>query len=115
GDAFLCRSEFVQGIEREGLIANFNEDRADRYKLISKQLRDVQKILSAKSLSENELMAVEHSTGKLERQLEELKEIDFFECPGQKSTANLLKSIVAKVDHIRGSAEHRIVKCNPNE
>lgn len=110
GDAFICRSEFVHGIEHKDLVSNFNDDRSARYRHLAGELREVQKILAAKKLTENDLMDVEHSIGKLERQLNELKEIDFFACADQKPTANLLKSMLTKLDHLRGSSGHKIAK-----
>jgi len=112
GDAFLCRSEFVQGIDRGDIIENFNEDRASRYRLLAQELRELQKVLSAKVLSENDLMSVEHSIGRLDRQLNEIRAIDFFDCKEQGPTFKLLKSILVRVEDLRTDSEPSVSKKN---
>jgi hypothetical protein len=101
GDAFLCVSEFIQGIDREKIIEEFSKDRDGRYKLLAEELRGLQKTLSTKRLAEDDLMAVEHSIGKLERQIYDLKEIDFFNCDEQKPTFKLLSSVLSRIEGLR--------------
>lgn len=110
GDAFLCISEFVQGIDRGKLIADFNEDRAARYKLIASELRDTQKLVVPKTISENDLMAVEHSIGKLDRQLKEIRAIDFFSCKEQEPTFKLLNSILIRIEELRTDSAPLVTK-----
>lgn len=108
GEAFLCTSDFLQGIDREEIVENFNRDRESCYEILAEGLRELQKILSKKNIAEDDLMTVEHSIGKLNRQLTELKEIDFFMCKNQKPTLNLLQSVSTAVDHLKNKNSPRI-------
>jgi hypothetical protein len=110
GDAFICRSEFIQGIDRGELVAGFNEDRAHRYQALAGELRAIQKLFAEKSLSENDLMGVEHSLGKLERQMNEIKEMDFFNCAERAPAFKLLDSVVARVEKLRSGSDHHVSK-----
>ena len=101
GDAFLCRSNFVKGMSSKELVSKFNQDRSEKYKALGEELREISKLINTKNPSENELMGVEHSIGKVERQLAELKSIDFFNCETGKSVSNLLTSILTKIEHLR--------------
>lgn len=113
GDAFLCSSEFVLGIEDAEIIALFNKDRAAKYEIISDELRSLQKLFSGKKIpTENDLMAIEHSIGKLDRQMKELTEIDFFHTEEQESTAKLLHTISTKVSQLRGRNQIEHVASN---
>ena len=111
GDAFLCRSEFVQGIERKDIISMFQRDRSEKYEAIAKELRLLEKVLSKKAKpSENDLMGVAHSLGKLERQAKEVVAIDFFSAPSQASTLKLLSGILGKVAKLHGGSPPEEVK-----
>ncbi|MBL7669696.1 MAG: chromate resistance protein [Bdellovibrionaceae bacterium] len=107
GDAFLCYSEFLQGIDQSEIRSMFQADRSKKYEAVAKELRLLQKILATKARpSENELMAVAHSLGKLERQAREIAESDFFASPLKGPTFKLLEGIQAKVSKIHGGASH---------
>lgn len=111
GDAFLCSSEFILGIEDDEIISLFKKDRAAKYELIADELRTLQKVFSCKKKpSENDLMTIEHSIGKLERQIKELTEIDFFHTEEQDSTAKLLHTLSTKVSKLRGGVQFEHVK-----
>lgn len=111
GDAFLCSSEFLQGIDQLEIKAMFQSDRSKKYEAVAKELRLLQKILAPKSRpSENELMAVAHSLGKLERQAHEIAESDFFESPLKAPTFKLLDGIRTKISKIHGGAPHDMVE-----
>lgn len=112
GDAFLCKAEFVQGIEHEEIVEEFNQDRNERYKAHATELRELQKFLGKKKPSENDLMAIEHSLGKLDRQIQELKAIDFFDCEEQAPTLKLLKNILSRIDDLRSGARRDVSKQN---
>jgi hypothetical protein len=110
GDAFLCEAQFIQGIENREIVDQFNVDRSKRYKDLAKELRELQKLVDRKSPSENELMAVEHSIGKLARQFQELSEIDFFRCKDQAPTLKLLSALQAKTDSLRSGISAHVEK-----
>lgn len=111
GDAFLCSSEFLQGIDKSEIKGMFQSDRSKKYDAIAKELRLLQKILARKAKpSENELMAVAHSLGKLERQAHEIAESDFFESPLRAPTFKLLEGIRSKASKIHGGASHEKVE-----
>jgi hypothetical protein len=112
GDAFLCRSDFVLGINTDELVEEFNSDRSERYKLLANELRPLQKILANQKLSEDDLMGVEHSIGKLDRQLKEVKAIDFFACKDQGSAFKQLNSLLSRVEDLRAGAGKHIAKMN---
>jgi hypothetical protein len=103
GEAFLCQSQFIQGIDNQEIIEQFNNDRSEKYKSLAIELRALQKDFFDKKqkLSENDLMSIEHSFGKLERILYELKDIDLFNCVEQEPTQKLFKNISSKIEDLR--------------
>ena len=116
GDAFLCESKFIDGIENEDIIAKFNEDRGERYSTLAKEIRDLQKILQSKQISENMLMEIEHSLGKFERQAHEVQTIDFFNCKEQLPTSKLLETVISKIGALKsGTSTKGISKKNRDD
>ncbi|PWU19789.1 MAG: ChrB protein [Bdellovibrio sp.] len=101
GDAFLCEAQFIQGIDSGEIIAHFNVDRSERYRRLADELRELQRLFLKTKPTESDLMGVEHSIGKLERQLTELKELDFFNCDEQKPTCKLLDEILSRLRNLR--------------
>lgn len=101
GDAFLCESNFIEGIQSVDLIEKFNQDRSQKYQLLAQKLRDVQKILAKRKPTEEDFMDIEHVFGKLERELKELQAIDFFNCNNQASTLKLFRSIQSNMILLR--------------
>jgi hypothetical protein len=108
GDAFLSRSSFVSGVEDEALIREFNLDRAERYNQIAAEVRELQKLFRKRAPQENDLMAAEHSLGKLRRQLQEIAEIDFFASPDRGPAEKLLSGLVARVAGFRSGNSSRV-------
>lgn len=113
GDAFLCQSQFIQGIDNNEIIEQFNNDRSEKYKSLADELRSIQKSYFDKKtkLTEDELMAIEHSFGKLGRLLRELKEIDLFDCVEQEPTQKLFNNISLKLEDLRaGNTKQNVLK-----
>jgi hypothetical protein len=109
GDAFLCESKFIDGIDSEQLIQKFNEDRSKRYRLLSAELRELQKLFRVKRISEDSLMQIAHSFGRLERQTGELKNVDFFDCQEGNSNLKLLETIGSRIDELRSGESGKSV------
>lgn len=93
GEAFLCKSQFVSGIEQEDLIAKFNEERISRFDEVASNLKDIRADLNVKKISENKLMNLEHKLGKIKTQIEEVKKLDYFECGSAQQVETLYNRI----------------------
>jgi hypothetical protein len=112
GEAFLCESKFTAGIESSLIIKKFNQDRSSRYQELSEEMRQLLEIFKSKKPNESVLMKLDHSIGKIERQLNELKAIDFFSCPEQTSSAKLFESLLKKIEQVSTGKEMTIQKRN---
>ncbi|MGZ3805897.1 MAG: chromate resistance protein ChrB domain-containing protein [Pseudobdellovibrionaceae bacterium] len=112
GDAFLCRAEFAKGIESKEIIEKFNQDRKEKYRSLADELYLLQKVLSPHELSEDDLMGVEHSIGKIERKLKELVEVDYFSCKEREPTLKLFKDVLDRVEIHRNGFNGKILRCD---
>jgi CRISPR/Cas system-associated endoribonuclease Cas2 len=100
GDAFLCQSTFIQGIEPREVVQRFNLDRNEKFQKLATEIRAVSRI-SDSALTEDTLMAVEHAAGRIERQLSELRAIDFFQATEGKSAAALFEKLSSRLADLR--------------
>ena len=91
GEAFLCESKFILGIENVEIISMFNADRAARLKVLAAELRPLLKVFP--DPSESGLMEVEHAMGRLDRQARELLAMDYFDCGESGAVMSLLESL----------------------
>jgi hypothetical protein len=109
GDAFLCQTRFVQGIENNEIIAKFTQDRTEKYKALAQHFRKILHAHPSSDLSEEELMDIEHSFGKVERQLQELQAIDFFGSKESSATLKLYRTVLDTLNKLRkGHQEEHI-------
>jgi hypothetical protein len=109
-EAFLCESKFIAGIENSMIINKFNLDRAGRYNELSQGMRQLLEVFKSKKPNESALMKLAHSIGKIERQLNELKAIDFFSCPEQISSIKLFEGLLKKIAQVSTGKQLNIQK-----
>lgn len=114
-EAFLCESKFTAGIESSLIIKKFNQDRSSRYQELSEEMRQLLEIFKSKKPNESALMKLDHSIGKIERQLNELKAIDFFSCPEQTSSTKLFESLLKKIEQVSTGKQMTIQKRDISE
>jgi len=110
GDAFLCHAEFLKGIDHKEIIEKFNQDRSEKYQPLAEELLLLQKVLSPAEVSENDLMEVEHSIGKVERLVKELNEVDYFNSKGKEPTLKLLKDVLGRIESHRKGFNGKVLK-----
>lgn len=116
GEAFLCKSQFVMGIDQGELVSLFKKARKEKYDDLANELRLLQKLLQPnKQPSESDLMTIEHSLGRLERQLNEVGAIDFFRTDTEVSARKLLNGILLKIDQLRGGSSIKISRNHAKE
>lgn len=110
GEAFLCKSQFVLGIDQEEVVAMFKNDRKNKYIELAKEVRVLQKLVPANQRPlENDLMTIEHSLGKLERQMKELKAVDFFPSKTNDHTLKLLNGLISKINQLRNGPATKVI------
>ena len=110
-DAFLCESRFIKGISESEIVDKFNRDRTKKYFSLRKQLKEISEILSLSNPTENELMTVEHSIGKVERQFKEIQKLDFFDCPEAILVSKHLSKILTRISEVRSDVHpKKIIK-----
>jgi hypothetical protein len=91
GEAILCESEFLQGVNSAALIEDYNKLLEDIFLSLKKELTSVKKILIKKNQAD--FMAVEHSLGRIRSLLKEASERNAFGCKSEKYCYNLLMEI----------------------
>lgn len=112
GEAFLCDAAFFQGIDANGLMRRFNTDRNKAYQAISKDVEPLLGSFDEKSKPNAEkLMRIDHSIGRLRRQLNEIVAIDFFSAEERHRAASLLTKLEEKVNGLKtGSSLRPLVR-----
>jgi hypothetical protein len=111
GDGFLCESSFLKGITDSEIKNQFFKDRKKSYEELSSELRELNQIFERKQkLNENELMQTQHSFGKLQRQFDEIRQIDFFSISEGETTKTLINSIDEKISTLRSGKEAFVPK-----
>ncbi len=102
GEAFLCDAVFLEGVNTASLIKQFNEERDIVYK---KVIEDTEPLLflfkGATSPSADKLMKIDHSLGRLRRQLNEAIAVDHFGAKAKGRAESRLGELERKVEATR--------------
>lgn len=86
GEATLARVSEVEGLSQEEIIRQFNDARAKDYTELADPLNEL--IARHRKKPDDTLLP---ELEKLRRQFEEVKRIDFFQCPRAQDVASLLE------------------------
>lgn len=108
GDAHLFAGDFVEGVANDAAVAQFKEARNTDYDAIAADAHGATKAArSAAAVSE---LATAHA--KLQRRLDEVRRIDFFEAEQRTAAEEALAAIEARLQKDR-KEETRMVNANP--
>src|ERR1043166_5381531 len=86
GDATLVRAQEIEGLNKEKVVAMFNEVRAQDYDQLRKALLSF--ITGRKKMNADEAVS---ELERLTRQFREIREVDFFDSPRGHDVAMLLR------------------------
>lgn len=96
GDATLCEARFVDGLSDDEVERRFQEARDEDYRALSEEIRSVAEgAVSEEGGRRSDKLKAE--LARLERRLDELGKIDFFNAPGRDGCARALRTFTEKL------------------
>ena len=98
GEATLCEARFVEGLTDDEIERRFQEARDEDYQTLANEVREVMEKFADSERADfgDERLAAD--LVRLDRRLEEIGSIDFFNAPARESAAGLLRSLREKVE-----------------
>jgi hypothetical protein len=94
GEATLVRIERIENMSRADIVRRFQEARDQEYRELAARYRKLVRALEAKRPSRR--MRVDEELARLERDLERVREIDFFDAPGRAEVLRLKEVVEAR-------------------
>jgi hypothetical protein len=98
GEATLCEAQLIEGLTDDQVLERFRDARDEDYAAIASEVRRVSKRLPPKVLADDERRAkVESDLERLDRRLEEIAAIDFFNAPGREAAVGLVAALRSRL------------------
>ncbi|MDF3053755.1 MAG: hypothetical protein K0S19_1860 [Geminicoccaceae bacterium] len=95
GEATLCEASFIEGMTTAQLVAVFTAERDAEYGQIGAAAQQLASGWS--STGERERASLEVDLGRLRRQLEEIKAIDYFQAGGAQAADRALRTVESRL------------------
>lgn len=115
GDATVLDARFVDGLSDDEVVELFRSARDVDYLAIAEEARGLA-LRSSKTMSDSQHRSMTGDVGRLERQLEAIKAIDFFGAPGREPVDGLLAELRKRLvppatftasPDVRGAGDYR--------
>ena len=97
GEATLVEANLVQGLRDDEIEALFNHARDADYTELTAQLRATEKQLPRRKIDDERRRRSTIEIDRLDRRLQEIVEIDFFQAPGRITPAGLLDDLRQRI------------------
>jgi hypothetical protein len=98
GEALICEARFVEGLSDAEVQRLFTNERDADYASVAKEARDLGSRSERFDAAETRA-TLDVAVTRLERRLEELAEIDFFDAPGRVATQALVDGLRRRLSH----------------
>jgi len=93
GEAIVCESEFLQGVNSAALIEDYNAALTGKFQVVQKELSKLKSMLGKKKTSD--LMDAQHSFGRARSLFQEASEQNVFHCAVEEECSRSLESLEA--------------------
>jgi len=98
GEATLCEARFVDGLTDDEIERRFQEARDEDYQTVANEVREAMEKFADSERADFGGEKLGADLVRLERRLEEIGSIDFFNAPARESAAGLLRSLREQVE-----------------
>jgi hypothetical protein len=98
GDATLCEARFIEGLTDREVERRFQAARDEDYAELGREARELAKTTRKPARPRHEGRAkLEADIARLEKRLEEIASIDFFQAPGREAAVGLVQALRARL------------------
>ncbi len=104
GTASLCRTVFIEGLSNNRIRTLFQTARDEDYKEIARETQVLLDVFKDGESAKEDVFKNKTKLSRLRHRFEEVKEIDFFRAPGQKTARKAFRAYESMLKNVHGKS-----------